>query len=156
MSPLLLFEPGDHLLDSEGLQAAEAAATIGDKGQVTLVLENHRPELAILREGQILGSIQELSHVIEKSSDVPAASEIPDTNRVNAFLPPPVVKSGTTPADRHELISGALDRSQEGANLSDDELEQLKSLVLEYADLFCLEPFRAIGHAIKIKILHHA
>lgn len=135
LSPLLLFEPGDHLLDDERLQAAEAAVTIGDTGQVTLILENHRSEPAMLKEGQILGSVQELSHVIEKSDDVLVAFEISDTNRVNAFLPPPVVESETTPADRHKLISGALDRSQERANLSDDELEQLISLVLEYADL---------------------
>ena len=47
-SSLLLFEPGDHLLERDGLQAAEAAVAMEDTGQVTLILENHRSEPAML------------------------------------------------------------------------------------------------------------
>lgn len=118
--------------------------TIEEAGRVTLILENHRSEPAVLEKGQVLGRVQELNRIIEKPEDIPAATELPDANQVNAFLPPPVAESKTTQADKSKQISETLDHSGERADLSDGELEQLRSLVMEYG-MFALSPFE-LGH----------
>lgn len=58
-STLLLFEPGDHLLERDGLRAAEAAVMVEDTGQVTLILENHSCEPTSLEERLVLGNVIE-------------------------------------------------------------------------------------------------
>ena len=140
-SSLLLFEPGDHLLERDGLQAAEAAVAMEDTGQVTLILENHRSEPAVLEEGHILGSVQALSQVVESKDDhAPRDDPGPSLKQtVNAFLPPSIADHQITDAERLQQITKAL--GLERTVLSEAEMEQLKAVVMEYADLFALNPF---------------
>ena len=58
------------MITSWGLQAADAGVTVEGTGQVTLILENHRCEPTSLEEGLILGNVQELSQVMEKSTEL--------------------------------------------------------------------------------------
>ena len=58
---------------------------------------------------------------------------------VNAFLPPTVGGSLSTESSRCQQISEAL--SLERSELSEAESEQLRLLVMEYADQFALNPF---------------
>ena len=51
---------------------------------------------------QVLGGVQELNHVIEKSYDIPVASELPGTKQVNAFLLPPVLNPADTGSSRSQ------------------------------------------------------
>ena len=132
-------------MERDGLQAAEAAVTVEGTGQVTLILENHRCEPTSLEEVLILGNVQELSQVMEKSAEL-----CPEPS-VNAFLPSTVGGSLSTESSRCQQISEAL--SLERSELSEAESEQLRSLVMEYADQFALNPFelgqtRVVEHTI--------
>lgn len=143
-----LFESEENLLRNKGLLIETAATQPDTNNCVTLAIQNHSLETVCLERGYILGSLYPAT-VIEESGSRPEDTSA-ERGVVRAFHSvqyqagdetAPEIRGQPEPTkmpDRGEALLNTLDLGP--ATLEDEEREKLKELVLEYAQLFALNP----------------
>ena len=143
-----LFESEENLLRNKGLLIETAVTQPDTNNCVTLAIQNHSLETVCLERGYILGSLYPAT-VIEESGSRPEDTSA-ERGVVRAFHSvqyqagdetAPEIRGQPEPTkmpDRGEALLNTLDLGP--ATLEDEEREKLKELVLEYAQLFALNP----------------
>ena len=119
-----MFEPALRVLHEKGLSMADAVVEVGNSNGVNLVVANRRTEPVLLHEGEVLGKIQPVT-LMEHADD-----DQPNSLRVAA------IAREKDCSGREKELWAALDIDAVGLRVT--ECEQLRSLVMEFSDVFVL------------------
>lgn len=139
-----LFEPESELLKVRGLSMADVITEPDVNNCVTLIIQNESHEPIYLDRNQVLGKLSTVS-LQENSEAVPNEDENPESRvpllnmlqSVSSASPrePPMITSVERPDTvRQKRLLDDLYLNQ--SNTTEDQHQQLESLVLEYSDIF--------------------
>ena len=132
---LALFE-SDYELNAKDLSIADAAIEPRSDHSVTLIVENESFQPVWLKKGQVLGKTEPVSLVgWSAEPDIPVAEESREDaegSEVGTVL----VQVAEMQSERGEHLLSTL--GYDNLDLSDEEKQQLKELVLEFSDVFSL------------------
>ena len=146
-----LFEPELQSLGERGLSMADAVVGVGDGGGLTMVVTNQGTAPVRLEVGEVLGELQPASVVLEggladgketeSETHVGAApstaGEEQQTEESPQKITHIVAVQGRSRRERGKQLSEAL--RLENTDLPQEELNQLRSLVEEFGELFALD-----------------
>ena len=149
-----LFEPALETLHAKGLSMADAVVEVKDGGGMNLIISNRGREPVLLEEGEVLGELH-TAKLLEKCD--PQSGEPEDDRQGVSQLVASVRGDGC--GGREKEVITALDL--DSAGLQPAEMEQLRSLVAEFADLFVLDSTELgrtsiTTHEINTGDSHHA
>lgn len=131
-----LFEPKEGLRD-QGLVVEDAAVRMDNDCCVTSVIYNYSMQPVHLREGCVLGSVQLVDLL---SADTCEDHPEPRGGVVRAVTADPHLipqPTGDATGQREQRLLEALDW---GTDLTDEEHAKLQSVIVDYADVFALDP----------------
>ena len=142
-SSMLLFQPELDTLSGRGLSMADAVVECARR--VTLLVTNHGCESVHLEEGEVIGKMEPATLVETPPEREPPAETIGDTrsnttacSEPEQRITPGVAAIRTASGEREKRLLIALSLDTEGLT-EDSQRDQLRSLVLEFADLFALD-----------------
>ena len=116
---LSYFEPH---MEFDGVKVQDAVVEEDEDDCIRVLLENHGFSPVVVEEGQILGSMEEVRLCQEES--------LVDEAVVSAVLP------GEFSAERLEQLRDSLKLDPQ---LTEEQVQQMRDLVLEFADVFALD-----------------
>ena len=133
---MCLFEPVSKDLGRRGLTMADALVGVGDGREATLVIANTSVEPVLLKEGDVIGSLQQCTPVLPSSEEDDSGDESSgesDSVCVSA------IHRVAGSKQRVERLLDSLGLSTAIVELSPEDHGQLHSLVVEFAHLFALD-----------------
>ena len=141
-----LFEPELQSLGERGLTMADAVVGVGDGGGLTMVVTNQGTAPVRLEVGEVLGELQPASIVLEggladgKETETETAPSTPSrVQQTEGGLQKITHVAAVQSKRRREREEQLLEAWRlENTDLPRGELDQLRSVVEEFADLFAL------------------
>ena len=137
-----LFEPTGDQLKKRGLTIEEAAMQPDNQQHITLIVRNNSLESVSLQEGEVLGYLQ-LVVLVPTSETVEQVYRTTLDGLVRSLHPTDLTvgdcsQDDNTYSERDRQLLDTID--WDALEVTEDEHQQLKGVLLKYADVFALAP----------------